>query len=221
MKKLVFKESLKKGSSGAEVEILQELLVHAKARPKLKADGNFGPNTKKAVQHYQKLRFKQATGIVDKVMADLLNANAKLPTNGWPEMDAEDWGKRRKQKIKSFKGYAENSKEAYMLTRKLWPGTSKQVIKHTRLLELIYTNIRRLGREWSTMALDTGKLQTQFDHLMMKGKVLSARKLLKAVHANDSTLKHHESEMTRMKNKVHKVVKMVERAYEAEETLDA
>jgi peptidoglycan hydrolase-like protein with peptidoglycan-binding domain len=51
---------LKKGSKGSGVKNVQTLL-------KLKADGDFGPGTEKAVKAFQKSKGLAETGIVDAI----------------------------------------------------------------------------------------------------------------------------------------------------------
>jgi peptidoglycan hydrolase-like protein with peptidoglycan-binding domain len=205
MKKLVLKKPLKTGSSGEDVEMLQSILVDVKARPKLKTDGKFGPKTKAAVVHFQKLRCPIANGIVDKRTADILNACLKLPNGDWPEMDAKDWTRRRKSEIKGLKSNVNYMK----LTMKQWQDQfddgTKEVGKYLRVMDLCYKNARREYFEWCAMASTTGKAQQAFDKLMIKGKVPAAKALLKVIHANDPKLVANEKEIKRLFFKFNKL----------------
>jgi peptidoglycan hydrolase-like protein with peptidoglycan-binding domain len=209
MKKLVLKKPLKTGSSGPEVEMLQSILVDVKARPKLKTDGKFGPKTKAAVVHFQKLRCPMANGIVDKRTAEMLNACLKLPKGDWPEMDAKDWTRRRKSKVKGLKASVNIMKLETAQWHDKYDDGTREVGKYLRVMDLCYKNARREFQEWYAMASTTGKAQQEFDKLMIKGKVVPAKAVLKIIHTNDPKLVANEKEIKRLYFKFHKLMKIV------------
>ncbi|MBO9436392.1 peptidoglycan-binding protein [Ruegeria sp. R13_0] len=72
---------LKKGSKGKEVQALQTRLNRLGAKPQLKIDGIFGPNTHKAVVAFQKkAKLKSTNGAVDNLTVAALQYGGPLPT---------------------------------------------------------------------------------------------------------------------------------------------
>lgn len=80
---------LAKGAKGKPVERLQGALNKAGARPKLKVDGIFGPQTQAAVKAFRKQRNLKAGATVDDAVAYALGLGKRPKSLDWPhgEMD--------------------------------------------------------------------------------------------------------------------------------------
>lgn len=201
MLKLDPNKLLKSGDAGPEVETLQKMLVQVRARPKLEIDGDFGPNTKAAVKHFQGLRGLSVDGKVGKDTASMLNAVVKLPTLGHPEMTTEDWGKRRAKTASKFETAEKNMFADFVHARDVENDGSKDMAKVLKQWDSIYRNHVRERRDWSRLSKETATMQKDFDKLMMKSKLKEAAKIVKTVEKNHETLLACETEMKRLEKK--------------------
>lgn len=80
-------KALKSGDSGSEVKSLQTALNDAGAKPKLKADGKFGPATEEAVKAFQKQNKLKQDGVAGREVMDTLSKNG-APKGKEPEKEA-------------------------------------------------------------------------------------------------------------------------------------
>lgn len=92
--------TLKKGSTGKEVNKLQESLNRNKAKPKLKVDGVFGPMTESATREFQKRAKLKPSGQVDRQTWAALDFGGALPVMTVPD---------QQQEMKEMQGISQSS----------------------------------------------------------------------------------------------------------------
>lgn len=208
MKKLDIGKILKIGDKGPGVEMLQIMLGDVRARPKLKIDGAFGPKTKQAVKHFQKLHTLSQDGVVGKKTATALNAVIRLPKRKRPEMLVEDWNRRRQKYAKQFQAMKKNIFADFVHARDVQNDGSRELAKILKVWDNVYKNFCKDLPAWESQSKQVAKLQSDFDTMTLKGRLMRATTINNTVTKLDVKLHALEKELWRLAKKSDSLMKV-------------